>query len=146
MLSTLLRRLANQDAAPLAAEDARIAVAALLVSAAHADDRYEAAERDLIERVLMARYGLPAPGAAALREDGEAAERAATDIYRFTALIKQHVPLEERTAVIESLWRVMLADGVRNDDEDHLMRRITDLLGVDPRDSVLARQRVQTGR
>lgn len=146
MLSTLLKRLSGRDEGPLAPDDARIAVAALLVAAAHADHRYEEDERELIERVLMGRYGLNRPAAVALRADGEAAEAAATDIYRFTALIKQHVPLEERTAVIESLWRVMLVDGVRNDHEDHLMRRITDLLGVDPRDSVAVRQRVQAER
>lgn len=143
MLSSLLRRLTNPDASPLPAEDARIAIAALLVSAAHADGTYEGAEQARIEAVLGARYGLDGANAARLRADGEAAERAATDIYRFTALIKQHVPLEERTAVIEALWRIVLTDGVREAHEDQLMRRVTDLLGVDPRDGHAARQRVQ---
>lgn len=146
MLADLLRRLSGQsDAAPLAAEDARIAVAALLVSAAHADHDYSDGERAAIERVLADRYGLDAKAARALREDGEAAEHAATDIYRFTSLIKQNVAHEERAGVLEALWRVILADAEREMHEEALMRRVTDLLGLDPRESIEARRRVQNG-
>lgn len=145
MFTDLLRRLSGKDAGPLPPDDARVAIAALLTTIAQADRSYDDVERAQIERVLMARYGLSSAAAAQLRAEGEAADIAAIDIYRFTALIKERVPLEERTGVIEALWRVVLADGVRDDHENHLMRRIADLLGVDPRDSVLARQRVQGG-
>ena len=147
MLSTLLRRLkGGSDTGPLAAEDARIAIAALLVIAAHADHTYADAERAMIERVLAARYGLDAAGAAKLRADGEAAEAVSMDMYKFTTLIKQAVPNEERVPVLEALWRVVLSDGERETNEDTLMRRVTDLLGLAPRESVEARQRVQAGR
>lgn len=147
MLASLLRRLAGRLEAdgPLPEDDVRTAIAALLVIAAHADGIYAEAERAQIEAVLAARYGLDAAGAAALRAEGEAAETEAADLFRFTNLIKQSVPLEERTAVIEALWRVVLADREREAHEDALLRRLTDLLGLDPRDSVLARQRVERG-
>lgn len=148
MLSSLLRRLSarSDDSTALPAEDARTAIAALLVIAANADQVYAEAERAQIEAVLGARYGLDAAGAAALRLEGEAAEAASLDMYRFTALVKGAIPNEERISVIEALWRVVLTDSVRDANEEVLMRRVTDLLGVDPRDSVLARQRVQQGR
>jgi uncharacterized tellurite resistance protein B-like protein len=144
MLTSLLRRLANPDEkGALAEDDARTAVAALLVAAAHADDRYDDRERTQIERVLAARYALNPAAAAALREEGEEAERASIDLFRFTQLIKQGVPHEQRTSVLEALWRVVLADDARDADEEALMRRVTDLLGLDTRDSVEARQRAQ---
>jgi uncharacterized tellurite resistance protein B-like protein len=147
MLSTLLRRLTGgSDTGPLQPEDARIAIAALLVIAAHADQTYADGERAMIERVLAARYGLDATGAAKLRADGEAAEAASMDMYKFTSLIKQAIPIEERTPVLEALWRVVLSDGTRETNEDTMMRRVTDLLGLSPRESVEARQRVQTER
>ena len=147
MLANLLRRLAapRLDDGPLPADETQVAVAALLVTAAHADDHYLDSERLQIERVLAARYGLSPAAAAALRADGEAAEAAATDLYRFTALIKKGVPYEERAAVIEALWRVVLADNDRAPDEEALMRRVTDLLGLDPRDSIEARRKVEAG-
>lgn len=142
MLSGLLRKLTG-DAGPLTKDESRVAVAALLVIAAHADHHYEDVERAQIERVLADRYGLDAAAAAALRADGEEAERSAMDLYRFTSRIKQDIAYEERAAVIEAMWRVVLADGVREKHEETLMRRVTDLLGLDPRDSIEARRRVE---
>jgi uncharacterized tellurite resistance protein B-like protein len=143
MLADLLRRLAGNpaDDRVLPDGDARIAVAALLVIAAHADHAYDASERAQIDRVLAQRYGITPESAAALRVQGEAAEAASTDIYRFTSLIKKGVPHEERAAVLEALWRVVLADAVREQHEDALMRRVTDLLGLDDRESADARRR-----
>jgi uncharacterized tellurite resistance protein B-like protein len=145
MISGLLRKLAGESDAPLTQDESRVAVAALLVIAAHADHKYEDSEREQIERALTARYGLDAAAAAALRAEGEEAERVSLDLYRFTSRVKQHIPHEERAAVVEAMWRVVLADGEREKHEEALMRRVTDLLGLDPRDSIEARRRVEAG-
>ena len=145
MLADLLKRLTGppEQDGPLPDEDQRIAVAALLVIVAHADHDYAEPERAQIDRVLSRRYDLSADAAAALRAQGEAAEAAASDLYRFTSLIKQGVPHEERSAVLEAMWRVVLADNEREMHEEALMRRVTDLLGLGSRDSVEARRRAQ---
>ncbi|HRP12407.1 MAG TPA: TerB family tellurite resistance protein, partial [Terricaulis sp.] len=122
----------------------RIAIAALLVIAAHADHHYHDAERAMIERVLADRYNLDAAAAQKLREEGEAAEQASMDLYKFTSLIKQTIEYEQRASVLEALWRVVLADAEREAHEETLMRRVTDLLGLDPRESIDARRRVQS--
>jgi uncharacterized tellurite resistance protein B-like protein len=145
MLADILRRLAGRPEHDtlLPADDQRVAVAALLVIAAHADHDYADIERVHIERALAERYGLDAAAAAALRAQGEAAEGASVDLYRFTSLVKAGVPYEERSAVIEAMWRVVLSDAAREQHEEALMRRVTDLLGLDPREGVEARQRAQ---
>jgi len=145
MLADLLRRIAgrpeNDTLLPL--EDQRVAVAALLVIAAHADHDYADVERAQIERVLADRYALDPEAAANLRAQGEAAEGASVDLYRFTSLVKAGIPYEERASVIEAMWRIVLADADRERHEDALLRRVTDLLGLDPRESVEARRRAQ---
>ncbi len=145
MLADLLKRLKGmpEEGGALAPEDQRIAVAALLVIAAHADHDYAEAERAQIDRVLSERYGLSADAAAALRAQGETAEAASSDMYKFTSLIKAGIPYEERATVIEALWRVMLADAEREKHEDAMMRRVTDLLGLDPREGAEARRKAQ---
>ena len=144
MISRLLRKLTGDSAdAPLTQDESRVAVAALLVLAAQADHTYEDIERAQIERVLAARYGLDAAAAAALRAEGEEAERVSLDIYRFTSRVKKHILYEERAAVIEAMWRIVLADGVREQHEEALMRRVADLLGLEPRESIEARRRVE---
>jgi uncharacterized tellurite resistance protein B-like protein len=145
MLADLLKRLGGkpEEGGALAPEDQRIAVAALLVIAAHIDHDYAEAERVQIDRVLAERYTLSAEAASALRVQGEAAEAASNDLYKFTSLIKAGVPHEERASVMEALWRVVLADANREMHEDALLRRVTDLLGLDSHDSANARRRAQ---
>lgn len=145
MLADLLRRLAGrpENDSLLPPADQRTAVAALLVIAAHADQICADVERTQIDRVLADRYALDPEAAARLRAEGEAAEDASVDLYRFTSLIKAGIPYEERASVIEAMWRVVLADADRDQHEEALMRRVTDLLGLDPRDSVDARRRAQ---
>lgn len=137
------KRLLNAtEAEPAAPEDARAAIAAVLVMAARADDHYADAEKEMIDAVLTERFALTSAEAAALRAEGEEAEEESIDLYQFTRAIKQAVPHDERVAVVEGLWRVMLADEQRDAHEDALMRQLVDRLGLAPMDSVRARRKV----
>lgn len=144
MLDRLIKSLtsgpAPEDTGPPAD---RIAIAAILVEAARADDEYLDAERAMIDGILMDRYDVDAAAAATLREDGEAAQAEATDIVRFTRVLKDTIPYEDRVSVIEAVWRVVYADDDRDADEANLIRRLCGLLYVPDRDAGLARQRVR---
>lgn len=132
------------DPAPLPDADARLALAALLVRIARADGDYAEAEVARIDRLLAARYGLSPFEAARLRARAETLEAEAPDTVRFTRAIKAAVAYEDRAQVIESLWEIVLADGVRDHEEDALLRLVAPMLGINDRDSNLARQRVAT--
>ncbi len=144
-LGFLRRLLMSTGHTDLQPEDARLANASVLVMAARADGKYEADEEAMIDRALMARFNIPIDQARGLRDEGEQAESEAIDIYQFTKAIRTAIPHDDRVAIIEELWRVVLADGVRDPHEDTLMRQIVDRLGLSPMDSALARQKVQGG-
>jgi uncharacterized tellurite resistance protein B-like protein len=146
MFAKFLTSLLVSTPAPLNDTDARLALAALLVRVAKADDQYDAREAERITTVLMERYELDASAALALRADAETLEAEAPDTVRFTRAIKDATPYEERAAVVESLWSVVLADDVRDDDEDALLRMVSNLLGVADQDSALARQRASKAK
>ena len=141
MFARFLSTLMGPDAGPLPRQDASLALAALLVRLARADDSYLPAEISRIDQILMARYGLSPFEAVALRAEAEKLEAEAPDTVRFTRAIKEAVPYENRLGVIEAMWSVALADGGRGDEEDALMRLAASLLGVSDRDSALARQK-----
>ncbi len=145
MFGDFLRRLTEPQPATLPDEDARLALTALLVRVALSDGHYDASEKDRIDRIVTARYGLSPFEATKLRSDAEALEAEAPDTVRFTRAIKDAVPYDDRVGVIEALWQVVLADGVREQEEDALLRLVSNLLGVTDRDSALARQRVANG-
>ena len=143
MIADLLKRLLAPSPTILPDEDARLALCALLVRLARADDRYDDAERDRIDRILRTRFALDSGASQILREQGEAMEAEAPDTVRFTRAIKDAVPLEGRAGVVEALWQVALSDGERDAEEDALIRLAANLLGVNDVDSAKARQRAE---
>lgn len=146
MIKALLSLLAAPHPEPLTADDAELALAALLVRLARADHHFDAAEKARIERILAARGGLSPAQTEALRQRAEEVEAEAPDTVRFTRALKDRVPHENRISVIEAMWEVALADGSREAEEEALIRLAANLLGINDRDSALARQRVQTQR
>ena len=143
MFGDFLRRLPAPDPEPLPDTDARLALTALLVRIARSDNDYAQTEVDQIDRITMARYGLDKTQATALRAEAETLETEAPDTVRFTRAIKDAVAYDDRRAVVEALWSVVLADGGRADQENALMRLTANLLGVSDRDSALARQKAE---
>jgi uncharacterized tellurite resistance protein B-like protein len=145
MLSNFLNRLLATEPEILPDEDARLALTALLVRIARTDGDYAPQEIDRIDRISRARYGLADHAALDLRREAEEIEAEAPDTVRFTRAIKDAVPYDERLGVVVALWEVVLADGVRDSEEDALLRMVTNLLGISDQDSARARQRAQAG-
>jgi uncharacterized tellurite resistance protein B-like protein len=143
MFQALLDLFATPDTrADLQPEDARAALATLLVRIARADDHYAEVEQKMITDVLQTRYELGDADVQLLKEDAERLESQAPDTVRFTKIVKESVPYEDRSGVVEALWRVALADGSRDHEEDGFLRLVVNLLGVNDRDSGFARQKV----
>ena len=145
MFQDLLRRLTAPEPATLPEIDCRLALGALLVRIARTDGDYAASEIAQIDQTLMKRYDLSATDAAALRAECEALEAEAPDTVRFTRAIKDTVSYENRVSVIEALWSVVMADGLRDHEEDSMMRMTASLLGVTDQDSHRARLKVSAG-
>lgn len=146
MFGSLLKRLTEAQTTPLRDDDARLSLTALLVRVAKSDGVFDAREIDRVDRIVMSRYGLTRDEATELRRQAEILESEAPDTVRFTRAIKDAVPYEERQAVIEALWQVVLADGERDDLENSLLRMLANFLGVNDRDSALVRQRVEAAQ
>lgn len=145
MFRNLLSRLFTDthDAQPLSSQDAEVAIAALLVRVARADDHYNAAERARIDQILSRRRGIPLAEAAEHRGASEMIEAEAPDTVRFTRLIKDRIALDDRMGVIAAMWEVAYADRQRSADEESMVRLVAGLLGINDHDSALLRQKVR---
>jgi len=123
-------------------EAKQLAAAALLAMAALGDDHIDASERAALKRLLSARFGLDAAAVATLIEAAEREARDATQLLRFTRVVKDHFSPAERIELIEMIWEVVYADGELHAYEDSLLRRIAGLIYVSDRDRGAARKRV----
>ncbi|MFY0692030.1 MAG: TerB family tellurite resistance protein [Paracoccaceae bacterium] len=142
MFGDFLRRLTAVQPEPIDGTDVKLALGALLVRIARSDGDYSAVEAEEITQILSRHFDLSAAQAAAMRADAEVLESEAPDTVRFTRAIKDAVSHEDREEVVEALWELVLADGTRDHEEDGIMRLVAPLLGINDRDSALARQRV----
>jgi uncharacterized tellurite resistance protein B-like protein len=145
MFTDLIRRMTAPEPQTLPDPDARLALGAILVRLARTDGDYSAEEVAQIDQLLMRRYALTLPDAQALRDQSETLEAEAPDTVRFTRAIKDAVSYDDRVGVIEAMWSVVLADGVRDHEEDSMMRMAVSLLGVSDQDSHRARLKVSAG-
>lgn len=143
MFRNLLSRLFTDAADParLSGQDAEVAIAALLVRLARADDHFGPAEKRRIDLILARRHGLSPAEAAERRVAAEMIEAEAPDTVRFTRTVKDRIELADRHDIIAAMWEVAYADGRRDPDEESLVRLVAGLLGINDRDSALARQR-----
>lgn len=145
MFETFLRNLLAPEPSRLPEAEAHLALAALMVRAARTDGLYAAEEVERIDRVLMTRLSIDAFEAARLRAEAEELEAQAPDTVRFTRALKAATALEDRASLMQALWSVALVDGLRDAEEDRLMRLVANLLGLTDVDNAHARQRAWQG-
>lgn len=124
---------------PLPEPDANLAMGALLVRVAKADDRVLVSELEQIDRILAARNGLNPLEAAQMRATCENLERALPETAEFARILRDAVSYTERRAIVVSLWQVALADGIKHEQETLLVDVIEDMLGVSADHSAEAR-------
>lgn len=141
MFGDLLNRILAPDDTQVDAQDVRIALGALLVRLARADGDYAEVEKNQIQQVLARRYG--DADTAGLLSQAEGLEAEASDFVRFTRAIKDGIAYEDRIGVIEDMWSIVLADGVRDAHENQLMRMVPPMIGITDPESNAARLRIE---
>ncbi len=118
-------------------ERLRTATAALLLEMARADFHADPVELAAVKRAIQDELGLSSADADRLMGEAEAETRQSTDYFHFTSLINKACTLDEKTVIIEMMWRVALADGRVDKYEEHLIRKIANLIYV-PREMIVA--------
>ena len=107
-----------------------MAAIALLLEVTRADYQVEGPEIAAVRQAVTQHLGIAADRAQTLIELAESELTDSTDYFQFTALINQQYSIEQKTRLIEWLWRVAFADDELHKYEEHLVRRIADLLYV----------------
>lgn len=121
----------------------RVATAALLVEMARMSTEVTDEERETVRRAVQGKFGLSAEETGELLRLGEEEARDATDYFQFTSLINDAFTPEQKVRLIEHLWRVAYADGNLHVYEEHLVRKIADLIHVPHKAFIAAKLRAK---
>ncbi len=123
--------------------DLRLATAALLIEMMHADSDIGEDEIDTVRNALRHEFELDEPELDRLVEHATAEAREAPGYFAFTQRINEAFSLARKLRVMEYLWRVALADGHLAAHENHLMRKLADLIHIGHGDYHAAKERAR---
>lgn len=115
--------------------------AVLMLEIALADSAVDAREQDIILAAIRHHFHLEAAEADALLSHARQQVSDANSLHDFTRAINEELSREEKTILIELLWRVAVADAVVNKYEEYFIRKIADLLYVSHSDYIRAKHR-----
>lgn len=119
----------------------QLATAALLLEVARADYHVAKDERHVIVNAVQEMFGLSPQETAELVALAESEMEDATCLYEFTRLVNDHFDHEQKLKVVENLWQVAFANLDKDKYEEHLIRRVCDLIYVSHKDFVRLRER-----
>ena len=114
--------------------------AAPMVEVARADFAVEATELDTVNALLTEQFDLAPEELVSVTERAAQQADAATCLYEFTRTLNELASAEEKRALLAMMWRVAMADDVLSRYEEHLIRKVADLLYVPHSDFMAAKQ------
>jgi uncharacterized tellurite resistance protein B-like protein len=135
MLTTIQTLLKKYTQTPAAVQQdseqaLRMATAVLLMEVARADHDIKDEEREAVRRVIENYYSVSPEQARELADAAESQADDTTSLFPFTRLITSECSMDDRIKIVSMLWEVSCADGLIDAHEEHLVRKVADLLYV----------------
>jgi len=113
-----------------------LAATALLLETARADFTQDAQEQAAMQTALLETLSVSADEVDEILQLAASRVDEATSLYQFTRLINDHYLPQQKTDLISAMWRVAFADGRIDKYEEHLIRKVADLVYVSHADFI----------
>lgn len=130
------------ESAAAAERRVQVAAAVLLIEVARSDENFSDIERQAVLESVQRKFSFGPAQAQEIVALAEAQSREAHDLYQFTSQIDATFSLEKKLRLIEELWRAAYSDSVLHEHEEHLIRRVADLLHLSHSQFISAKLRV----
>ena len=105
-----------------------LAAAALLIEVSKSDYQQDPAEIEKIRDLLVSRFSVSLADIEEFMATAAALNKDNTSLYPFTRYINDNCNNLEKYELIVALWEVAIEDGNIDKYEDHLIRKISDLI------------------
>jgi uncharacterized tellurite resistance protein B-like protein len=119
-----------------------LATAALLIEMMRVDDHNKPEEILALAAGIRKTFGLAESETTELIQLAEEEARDAACYHAFTSLINKGFSKEQKIRVIEMMWEIAYADNELEMYEEHLVRKISDLLYVKHSDFIRTKHQV----
>ena len=122
----------------------RLAIGALLLEMTRMDGEIWPEQRKAVETAVLEHFDLEEEEVAELLELAEAERADSTDYFQFTSLVNRAYSPHQKIRLVELLWRIAYANESLHKYEEHLVRKVADLLYV-PHSAFIAAKLRTTG-
>ncbi len=121
----------------------QLATAALMIEMMRADAEISDEEQNAITDTIRSKFVLSAEDTDTLLKLAEEEITNSTGYFEFTSLINKGYTYDQKIKVVEHLWEVAFSDAVLDKYEEHMVRKIADLIHVSHKDFIEAKLRIR---
>jgi uncharacterized tellurite resistance protein B-like protein len=132
LISKLLNhfKIKQDKSTPHSEKDIKLAAVCLLIEVAKADHELSSQEEATLIDALNTMYELEASEKETLIALAKEKSSNATSLYEYTSVINEHFPVDEKFQLIINMWKIAYSDQRIDRFEEHLIRRVADLIYV----------------
>ena len=116
-----------------------LAAAALMFEVIWADHQIEESELNVMKQHLSSAFGLEESRIDHIVAETKRLHDDSVGIHEFTSALNEHLTQSEKIDIVHALWRIAVADSSVDALEEHMIRRIADLLYVSHKEFIAAK-------
>jgi len=137
-IKDLLSNFSNQEEV---IEDEKIssldkACSALLIEVAYADKVFDESEINSLRKSLKETYDIDEEIINELISDAKKTIDESTSLYEYTRVVNDEFDYSDKLELLSRIWKLAFADGNLDKYEDHLIRKISDLIHISHSDFI----------
>ena len=137
-IKDLLSNFSNQEEE---IEDEKIssldkACSALLIEVAYADKIFDESEINSLRESLKETYNIDEEIIHELISDAKKTVNESTSLYEYTRVVNDEFDYSDKLELLSRIWKLAFADGNLDKYEDHLIRKISDLIHISHSDFI----------
>jgi uncharacterized tellurite resistance protein B-like protein len=119
--------------------DTNLTCASLSIEVALADRDFDDTEISTLKRILENSYSISKEKIEDLVKNAEQDVKDSTSLYEYTRDINDKFEYEQKLELLDHLWRISYADGSVDKYEEHLVRKISDLIHISHGDFIASK-------
>ena len=112
------------------------ACSALLIEVAFADKVFDESEIASLTTSLKEIYNLEHDTINELVSDAEKTVNESTSLYEYTRVVNDEFSYNNKLQLLSRIWKLAFADGALDKYEEHLIRKISDLIHISHSDFI----------
>jgi len=112
------------------------ACSALLIEVAYADKVFDESEINSLKDSLKETYNIDEEIINELISDAKKTVDESTSLYEYTRVVNDEFNYSDKLELLSRIWKLAFADGNLDKYEDHLIRKISDLIHISHADFI----------